>query len=40
MYDFGWDSDDYEIREAKRNFKSLMVQEFNDLYRTDEEYLE
>jgi hypothetical protein len=33
--DFGWDSDDYEMREARRNFKSAMVQKFNDLYGTD-----
>jgi hypothetical protein len=33
--DFGWDSDDYEMREARRNFKSAMVQKFNDIYGTD-----
>ena len=37
--DFEWDSDDYEMREARRNFKSAMVQQFNDLYGTDEEDL-
>jgi hypothetical protein len=24
--EFGWDSDDYEMREARRRFKSAMVQ--------------
>ena len=37
--DFEWDSDDYEMREARRNFKSAMVQQFNNLYGTDEEDL-
>jgi len=36
---FEWDSDDYEMREARRQFKSAMVQQFNDLYGTDEEDL-
>ena len=33
--EFGWDSDDYEMRKARRRFKSAMVQEFNFLYGTD-----
>jgi hypothetical protein len=33
--DFDWDSDDYEMREARRKFKAAMVQEFNALYGTD-----
>lgn len=37
--DFEWDSDDYEMREARRTFKSAMVQQFNNLYGTDEEDL-
>ena len=37
--DFEWDSDDYEMREARRKFKSGMVQQFNELYGTDEEDL-
>ena len=37
--DFEWDSDDYEIGEARRKFKSAMVQKFNDLYGTDEKDL-
>jgi hypothetical protein len=37
--DFGWDSDDFEFREARRNFKSAMVQQFNSLYGTDENNL-
>ena len=37
--DFEWDSDDYEMREARRKFKSAMVQQFNVLYGTDEEDL-
>ncbi len=37
--EFGWNSDDYEMRKARRNFKSAMVQQFNDLYGTDEEDL-
>lgn len=36
---FGWDNDDYEMREARRKFKSAMVQQFNDLYGTDKEDL-
>jgi hypothetical protein len=36
---FEWDSEDYEMREARRQFKSAMVQQFNDLYGTDEEDL-
>lgn len=34
--DYEWDSDDYEFRNARRNFKSAMVQQFNSLYGTDE----
>ena len=37
--DFEWDSDDYEMRAARRKFKSAMVQKFNDLYGTDEKDL-
>jgi hypothetical protein len=37
--EFEWDSDDYDMREARRTFKSAMVQQFNDLYGTDEEDL-
>ncbi|RFU27814.1 hypothetical protein B7463_g8510, partial [Scytalidium lignicola] len=33
---FDWDSDDYEMREARRNFKSAIVQQFNNIYGTDE----
>ncbi|KAF8848879.1 hypothetical protein BDZ45DRAFT_605233 [Acephala macrosclerotiorum] len=33
--EFGWYIEDYEMRNAKRNFKSAMVQQFNDLYGTD-----
>ena len=36
---FGWDSNDYEMREARRKFKSAMVQQFNILYGTDVEDL-
>jgi hypothetical protein len=36
---FRWDSDDYEMREARRKFKSAMVQQFNILYGTDVEDL-
>lgn len=32
---FGWDDEDYEMREARRKFKSAMVQQFNILYGTD-----
>ena len=32
---FGWDTEDYEMREARRNFKSAIVQQFNGLYGTD-----
>jgi hypothetical protein len=35
--DFKWDNDDYEMREARRKFKSAMVQQFNDLYGTHED---
>jgi hypothetical protein len=38
--DFNWGSDDYDMREAQRNFKSAMVQQFNDLYGTDQNDLE
>jgi hypothetical protein len=38
--DFDWDSEDYDMREARRNFKSAMVQQFNDLYGTDQNDLE
>jgi len=37
--DFEWDSDDYEMQQARWKFKSAMVQQFNDLYGTDEEDL-
>ena len=37
--EFGWDSKEYEMRGARRKFKSAMVQQFNDLYGTDEEHL-
>jgi len=37
--DFEWDSNDYEMQQARRKFKSAMVQQFNDLYGTDEEDL-
>jgi hypothetical protein len=37
--DFEWDSDDYEMRAARRKFKSAMAQQFNDLHGTDEEDL-
>ena len=37
--DFEWDSDDYEMRAARREFKSAMVQQFNSLYGTDEDDL-
>lgn len=37
--EFEWDSDDYEMRKARRTFKSAMVQQFNDLYGTDVEDL-
>jgi hypothetical protein len=33
--DFDWDEDSYEMRKAKREFKSAMVCQFNDLYGTD-----
>lgn len=36
---FGWDSGDYEMREERRKFKSAMVQQFNNLYGTDEKDL-
>ncbi|TGO80860.1 hypothetical protein BPOR_1611g00020 [Botrytis porri] len=36
---FNWDDDDYNMREAKRKFKSAMVQEFNVIYGTDEKNL-
>lgn len=36
---FGWDSDDYEMREAKRDFREAMVKQFNDIYGTDQEDL-
>jgi hypothetical protein len=32
---FGWDAEDYEMREARRNFKSAIVQQFNGLYGTN-----
>jgi hypothetical protein len=34
--DFGWDSEDFEMREARRAFKAAMVQQFNGLYGTDQ----
>lgn len=37
--EFEWDSDDYEMREARREFKSAMVQQFNNIYGTDVEEL-
>lgn len=37
--DFEWDNDDYDMREARRKLKSAMVQEFSNLYGTDEEDL-
>jgi hypothetical protein len=37
--EFDWDSDDFDMREARREFKSAMVQQFNDLYGTDAEDL-
>lgn len=37
--EFGWDSDDYEMRKARGRFKSAMVKQFNDLYGIDEEDL-
>lgn len=37
--EFEWDSDDFQMRRARRKFKSAMVQRFNDLYGTDEEDL-
>lgn len=37
--DFGWCNDDDELWEARRDFKSAMVQQFNSLYGTDEEDL-
>ncbi|KAL8369031.1 hypothetical protein RB599_004461 [Gaeumannomyces hyphopodioides] len=38
--EFGWDSDDYELRQAKREFKAALVQEFNKIYGTDEASLD
>ena len=38
--EFGWDMEDYEMREAKREFKAAMVREFNGLYGTNGEDLE
>jgi hypothetical protein len=38
--EFGWDVDDYKMHDAKRGFKSAMVQEFNDIYGTDETEIE
>ena len=38
--EFGWDADDYEMRDARRKFKSAMGQEFNDIYGTDETEIE
>jgi hypothetical protein len=37
--DFEWDTDDYEMRDARRKFKSAMVQQFNNLYGTDQDDL-
>ncbi|KAH6667241.1 hypothetical protein B0J14DRAFT_603024 [Halenospora varia] len=37
--DFEWDSGNYEMRAARREFKSAMVQQFNHLYGIDEEDL-
>lgn len=37
--DFEWDSDDYEMWEARWKFKSAMAKQFNDPYGTDEEDL-
>jgi hypothetical protein len=33
---FGWDDEDFEMRQARRKFKSAMVQQFNQVYGTDE----
>lgn len=33
--EFGWDSEDYEMREARREFKAAIVQLFNALYGTN-----
>lgn len=37
---FFWDEEDYAMREARRNFKTALVQQFNLLYGRDENDLE
>jgi hypothetical protein len=37
---FNWEDEDFEMREAKRNFKSAMVQQLNHLYGNNENDLE
>ncbi|RMZ89912.1 hypothetical protein DV736_g2849, partial [Chaetothyriales sp. CBS 134916] len=37
--EFDWTSDDYEMRVARREFKSAMVEQFNAVYGTSEEDL-
>ena len=37
---FDWEHDDFEMREAKQNFKSVIVKQFNYLYGSDVNNLE